>query len=490
MIYTVSLITFGLFLSVLSEAEEQNKPEEQSDNASKSRPNILFISVDDLNDWVGCLGGHPQAKTPNIDALARRGVLFEHAYCAAPLCSPSRTAVMTGLSPSTTGIYGNLNWFRDLPKYKDWVTLPQYFRKHGYKAFGGGKLFHQPKGKFSDPSSWDEQYSLGQGTPRPEPSRRYTHGLKEKFSNPILARLIDWEPLEKPKEQSADWRTAAGAAEFLKREHEKPFFLGCGIYLPHLPWHVPKKYFDIHPLDKIQLPQHLTNDIDDVPPGGRRMIGDAAEIIRESGKWREAVQGCLAAGSFADDCVGHVLNALNNSRYRDDTIVVLWGDHGYDICEKTFAKSALWQQTTRTPLIIQLPKGLGGKPFNDNCKRPVSLIDLYPTLIDLCGLPKNQEIEGRSIASLLSNPQADWPYPALITHSPHWHGSNHAVRSEKFYYIRYNKGGEELYDMSNDSNQLHNLAADSRYAETKKKLRKWIPKKNAPHFRQKKSSGE
>jgi hypothetical protein len=181
MIHTISLITLGLFLSVMSEAEEQNKTEDRSNNTSGIRPNILFISVDDLNDWVGCLGGHPQAKTPNIDALAQRGVLFEHAYCAAPLCSPSRTAVMTGLRPSTTGIYGNLNWFRDLPKYKNWVTLPQYFRKHGYKAFGGGKLFHQPKGKFSDPSSWDEQYSLGQGTPRPEPSRRYTHGLKEKF---------------------------------------------------------------------------------------------------------------------------------------------------------------------------------------------------------------------------------------------------------------------------------------------------------------------
>ena len=146
----------------------------------------------------------------------------------------------------------------------------------------------------------------------------------------------------------------------------------------------------------------------------------------------------------------------------------------------------MWQQTTRTTLIIQLQKELGGKPSNDNCKLPVSLIDIYPTLVDLCGLPKNQEIEGRSIVPLLRNPQTDWPYPALITHSPHWHGSNHAVRSEKYYYIQYNKGAEELYDMSNDSNQLHNLATDSRYAETKKKLKKWIPKKNAPHFRPKK----
>ena len=249
---------------------------------------------------------------------------------------------------------------------------------------------------------------------------------------------------------------------------------------------MPKKYFDMHPLDEIQLPKHFTNDLDDIPPGGRRMIGDAADIIRNSGKWREAVQGCLAAGSFADDCVGHVLDALNTSSYKNNTIVVLWGDHGYDICEKTFAKSALWQQTTRTPLIIHMPKALSGKPFNDNCKRPVSLMDLYPTLIDLCGLPENREIEGRSIVQLIRNPKLAWPYPALITHSPHWHGPNHAVRSDNFYYIHYNKGGEELYNMSNDADQLKNLARDPKYAEIKKNLKKWIPKKNAPHFRPKK----
>ena len=473
---------FVVYLSVLFSGELA-----QAENKSKKiKPNILFIAVDDLNDWVGCLGGHPQAKTPNIDAFAKQGVLFEEAYCAAPLCSPSRTAIMTGLRPSTTGIYGNLNWFRDLPKYKDWVTLPQYFRNHGYYAVSGGKLFHQPKGKFSDPISWDHQYSLGQGTPRPKMSRRYTHGLKEKFSNQILARLIDWEALEQPKEQSADWKAADGAADFLIRNHDNPFFLACGIYLPHLPWHVPKKYFDLHPIEKIKLPKHQINDIDDIPPGGRRMIGDAAKIIRESGKWREAVQGCLAAGSFADDCVGHVLSALNKSAYRDNTIVVLWGDHGYDICEKTFAKSALWQQTTRTPLIVHVPEKLGGNQRNANCKKPVSLIDLYPTLIELCGLPKNSKVEGRSIAPLIFDPQMEWPYPALITHSPHWHGTNHAVRSEQYHYIKYSKGGEELYDMYNDPDQLNNLANEKNLFSIKEELKKWMPRINISHVRPKK----
>lgn len=449
-----------------------------------SRLNVLFLAVDDLNDWVGCLGGHPQAKTPNIDRLAKKGVLFEQAHAAAPLCSPSRTAIMTGLRPSTTGVYGNLNWFRDLPQYKDWVTIPQYFRQHGYLAWGGGKLYHMAHGKFSDPIAWDEQYSTRTGTFPPPKRQRYAHGLK--FSNPILQRLIDWGPIEQPTEATPDWKTADGAARFLQRDHDKPFFLGCGIYMPHLPWYAPKKFFDMHPLEKVQLPPHKADDFDDIPPIGRRMAGEAGRIIRESGSWRKAVQGCLAADSFADACVGHVLDALERSQYRDNTIVVLWGDHGYDVGEKKFAKSALWEQTTRTPLIIHVPKKLFG-PSSDAkatvCKRPVSLIDLYPTLIELCGLPPRDDLDGRSLVPLLRAPEAEWPYPAIITHSPHWFGSNHAIRSERWHYIRYKDGGEELYDAANDPNQWNNLASDPKYAATKAKLRKWIPKKNAKHYR-------
>jgi arylsulfatase A-like enzyme len=454
-----------------------------SATAAHSSPNVLFIAVDDLNDWVGCLGGHPQAKTPHIDRLASRGVLFEQAHCAAPLCSPSRTAIMTGLRPSTTGIYGNLNWFRDLPKYKNWLTLPQYFRKHGYTAWGGGKLYHMPGGKFSDPAAWDQQYSTEMGTPFPPVSKRYQHGLRHRFSNPILQRLIDWGPIQQPTEATADWKTADGAAEFLKRDHDRPFFLGCGIYLPHLPWYAPRKYFDIHPLDEIQLPPHKANDFDDIPPMGHRMAEENAEIIRGSGVWKQAVQGCLAADSFADACVGHLLDALEKSRHRDNTIIILWGDHGYDVGEKKFAKSALWEQTTRTPLIIHVPEKLGSKPATTTCKRPVSLLDLYPTLIDLCGLPKRDDIDGRSLASLLRNPEAEWPYPAIITHSPHWHGVNHAVRSEQYHYIRYRDGGQELYDAAKDPNQWNNLANDPQHAAAMAELKNWLPKKNAEHYR-------
>lgn len=456
-------------------------------SSETARPNVLFIAVDDLNDWVGCLDGHPQAKTPNIDKLAGEGVLFKEAYCAAPLCSPSRTAIMMGLRPSTTGIYGNLNWFRDLPKYRDWVTLPEYFRKHGYLAWGGGKLYHQAHGKFSDAKAWDHVYSTRIGALQPPKKERYKHGLRPKFeSNPILARLIDWGATDYPIESNPDWKTADGAVQFLQREHEKPFFLGCGIYLPHLPWYAPRKFFEMHPLDEIELPPYKNDDLDDIPAVGKRMAGPHMRHIREGGKWKEAVQACLAADSFADACVGHLLDGLEKSPHRDNTIVVLWGDHGYDIGEKKIAKSALWEQTTRTPLIIHVPEKLRDSKWAQGanvCDRPVSLLDLYPTLVDLCGLPKNKQNEGRSIAPLVRNPQAEWGFPAVITHSPHWHGSNHAVRSDRWHYISYSDGGEELYDVNADRNQWTNLAGRDEYKKVKARLRKWLPKINMPHYR-------
>ncbi len=446
-----------------------------------SKPNVLFLSLDDLNDWVGVLGGHPQAKTSNIDRLAREGVLFEQAFCAAPLCNPSRTAIMTGLRSSTTGIYGNAgSWFRDIPEFTDWVTMSQYFQQHGYMAWTGGKIYHQAKGKYSDPIAWDKQYSLETGTPFPK--ERYTHGMHDEFSNTIVARLTDWAALDVPDEETADWKTAKGAADFLQQDHDKPFFLGCGIYRPHLSWYAPKKYFDMHPLEDVQLPPYLENDLDDVPQKGRDMAssGGTFDIIQKHGEWRKAVQGYLAATSFADACLGVVLDALETSQYRDNTIVVLWGDHGYHIGEKRhFSKSALWDESTNTPLIIKAP---GVSTPNTRSKRTVSLIDLYPTLIELAGLPARDDLDGRSIAPLVRNPQQEWPYPAIITHSVPWHGESHAVRSEDYHYITYSDGGEELYDVKADPNSWTNLAHDAKFAEVKAELKKWVPKVNAPSF--------
>ena len=449
--------------------------------AKTARPNVLFIAVDDLNDWIGCLGGHPQAKTPNIDRLASRGMLFEQAYCSAPLCNPSRMATMTGLRSSTIDIWSNegrygqgdaISWFRDKPEFHDLVTIPQYFRQHGYTAVMGGKIFHKPSGKFSDPVSWNHQYSTKHGTPFPK-NGRLLHGLSDKMAQEYFQDWADWQPLDIPDRETADRKTAEGAAAFLLRDHDKPFFLACGIFRPHLRWYAPRKYFDMHPLEKIKLPATLENDLADVPPSGRRQSSGGSQafgVIREHGEWKKAVQGYLASCSFADACVGVVLDALEKSTYADNTIIVLWGDHGFHIGQKDrISKLTLWEQGSKTPLIISTPDlaATGGK----QCQQPVSLVDLYPTLVELCGLPARDRLDGRSIAPLLLHPKTKWPNPAVVSLR-----GDHAVRSKHWHYIRYSAGDEELYDATKDPNQWKNLANDTRYTDVKNELKKWLPK--------------
>lgn len=444
------------------------------------QPNVLFIAVDDLNDWVGCLDGHPQAKTPNIDRLASRGVLFEQAYCSAPLCNPSRMATMTGLRSSTINIWSNegrygstgtYSWFRDKPEFKDWVTIPQYFRQHGYKAVTGGKIFHKSHGKFSDPASWNHQYSTKHGTPMPK-GERLLHGMSDQMTHEYYQDWADWQPLDIPDHETADWKTAEGAAAFLQRDHDKPFFLACGIFRPHLRWYAPQKYFDLHPLEYIELPATLENDLDDVPPTGRRQNSGGAQafgVIRKHSEWKKAVQGYLASCSFADACVGVVLDALETSDYAKNTIVVLCGDHGFHVGEKDrISKLTLWEQGSKTPLIISTPDiaATGGK----RCSQPVSLVDLYPTLVELSGLPERDGLDGRSIAPLLREPEAEWAYPAVISLR-----NDHAVRSKDWHYIRYADGSEELYDNVGDPYQWDNLANDAQFSDAKNELRKWLP---------------
>ena len=451
--------------------------------ADSKPPNVLFIAVDDLNDWVGCLGGHPQAKTPNIDRLASRGVLFEQAYCSAPLCNPSRMATMTGLRASTIDIWNNegrygktegFSWFRDKPELKDWVTIPQYFRQHGYTAETGGKIFHQPHGKFSDPVSWNHQYSTKHGTPMPK-GERLLHGMSDQMAQEYYQDWADWQPLDIPDSETADWKTAEGAAAFLQRGHDKPFFLGCGIFRPHLRWYAPQKYFDMHPLEDIELPATLENDLDDIPPIARRQASGGAQafgVIREHDEWKKAVQGYLASCSFADACVGVVLDALEASDHAKNTIVVLCGDHGFHLGEKNrISKLTLWEQGSKTPLIISTPDL--AETDGKRCSQPVSLVDLYPTLVELSGLPERDGLDGRSIAPLLRDPETEWAYPALISLR-----NDHAVRSRDWHYIRYSDGSEELYDAARDPHQWKNLADDPRFADTKTQLKKWLPQKS------------
>lgn len=446
---------------------------------AKDRPNVLFIAIDDLNDWTGALGGHPDVKTPCMDALAKRGVLFTSAHCAAPACNPSRAALMTGIRPSTSGVYHNSNPWRKSPVLKDAVTLPQHFMAQGYRAIGSGKIFH---GRYPDPPSWQEYWPsktiCKPGDPMPP--NRPINGI------PRTAHF-DWGPVDVPNEKMGDWRVADWVIEQLGKRHDKPLFLACGFFRPHLPWYVPQKYFDMYPLEKITLPNVKEDDLDDVPPIGKRMAkpqGDHRKV-RAHNQWRKAVQGYLASTSFVDTCVGRVIEALDRSPHKDNTIIVLWSDHGWHLGEKLhWRKFALWEEATHNQLMFVVP---GVTRPGGRCDAPVSLLDIYPTLVDVCGLRKNDALEGVSLRPLLKDPRAQWDRPALTTHGR----NNHSIRSQRYRYIRYSDGTEELYDRQADPMEWNNLAKDPKLASVKAKLAAWLPKKNVPEsYRESKRKGK
>ena len=426
----------------------------------KHLPNVLFIVVDDLNSWVGALGGHPQARTPNIDRLAARGVIFANAHCAAPRCNPSRTAVLTGIRPSTSGVYNNDQpWRRALP---DAVTLPGYFMKHGYQVLGSGKIFH---GHFNDPSSWHEYHRK----PRPhQPDRLPLNQI-------AAAEQFDWGPIDLDDDDTSDAKVVAWAGERLRKRQDRPLFLACGIYRPHLPWYVPRKYFDMYPLEEVQLPAVREDDLEDIPPRGNEIARTRThQKLVALGKWREAVQAYLASLSFSDAMVGRLMDTLDASEYGKDTVVVLWTDHGWHLGEKLhWRKAGLWEEATRTPLIFVVP---GVTQPGGRSEAPVNLLDIYPTLTDLCGIPPLAALEGVSLRPLLEDPQAGWDRASLTTLDR----NNHAVRTKRWRYIRYDDGSEELYDHEADPHEWNNLAGEPEHAHVKKTLAGWLPKVNAP----------
>jgi len=431
-------------------------------------PNVLFIAVDDLNDWIEPLGGHPQTMTPNIDRLVSRGMLFTHAYCAAPTCNPSRAALLTGIRPATSGVYHNPDpWRKALPNA---VTLPQHFMANGYTALGSGKIFH---GAFPDPPSWDEYFpsKTKQRPNDPVPPHRPLNGI------PRTAHF-DWGPMNVTDQEMGDAQVVAWISAQLQREFDKPFFMACGLFKPHLPWFVPPKYFNQFPLESIQLPRTIPNDLDDVPAAGVRLAkpqGDHAKVLKYH-QWSKAVQAYLACIAFADHQIGRVLDALDRSPYAQNTIVVFWTDHGWHLGEKRhWRKFTLWEEATRTPLVVIAP---GVQP-GSRCTRPVNLIDIYPTLIDLCGLTTRSEIEGTSFKPLLDDPTTPWNRPSLTTFGR----NNHALRTERYRYIRYADGSEELYDHDVDPMEWKNLAGDPKYAKLKQEWSVWFPEKNVPEIK-------
>lgn len=454
--------------------------------SAKSPPNVLFLAVDDMKDWVNCLGGYEgTVHTPHIDRLAKRGMLFTNAHCASPKCAPSRAAIMTGLRPSTTGLYENNHWW--LPNFPDVVTIPAHFREHGYQAAGAGKIFHHTAGN-NPPNQWDDFHPI---TFRNDPwFRGSKSGYPWSKSGPRprgypfsgvdgLPEENDWGTLGISEKEYDDSLSADYAVQFLTarkgRQGSPPFFLACGIYRPHLPWYAPQSYFDLYPIEEIVLPKTRDDDLDDIPTDGvefARARSSDFEKIKKSGKWRHAVQAYLASISFADAQIGRVLTALDESGHANDTITVFWSDHGWHLGEKQhWHKSTLWEEATRVPFIISVP---GYKP--GICARAVSLIDIFPTLNDLCGLPDIDAHDGLSLDSLLRDPDAESGRPAIVE----FRLGNVAVRSDRYRYIRYHDGGEEFYDHKSDPYEWENVVSNPDYANAKAKLVKWTTTTWAP----------
>ncbi|KLU02064.1 Choline-sulfatase [Rhodopirellula islandica] len=428
---------------------------------SPTKPNVLFIAMDDLNDWIGCLGGHPQTITPNLDRLAASGVLFSNAHCPAPACNPCRSAVFTGRAPNQTGLYDNRQQMREI--MPDEVILPQYFRNHGYHASGSGKLLHY----FIDADSWDEYFPKAESeNPLPQTFYPTQRPVSLKRGGPWQYVETDWAALDVTDEEfGGDWAVSQWIGDKLLAEHDQPFFLGCGIYRPHEPWFVPKKYFEPFPLESIQLPPgYLENDLDDVPAAGQRAARNRYFAhIQEQDQWKQGIQGYLASIHFADAMLGRVLDALESGPNADNTIVVLWSDHGWQLGEKEhWQKYTPWRAVTRVPLMVRVPKSLSpslpeGTPSGVVCDAPVNTLSLFPTLLDLCELPSRPQNDGPSLLPLLHDPDSkDWTRDSVTYLSQ---PGAYAISGRTHRYVHYPDGSEELYDIQSDPYEWENLAS-------------------------------
>lgn len=425
-----------------------------------ARLNVLMICVDDLNDWVGCLGGNPEVKTPHIDALAARGRNFANAHCVVPVCSPSRVSVMSGVHAVSHGSYELGPSYQSIPALDDVPCLQEYFKAHGYRTFAGGKVLHHG---FTGRLKAAIDVSLGErkGGPRPKQKLNWDGAW-------------DWGEFPSTDEEMYDHQLAVRAAAELRAKHDRPFFMSVGLFRPHVPMHVPPRWFAMYDPDRLTLPPAPPEDMDDIPPNFQNMkqIAPTPAEVKKAGKWRDLVRAYCASVSFADMCVGTVMAGLDAGPNRDNTVVVLWSDHGFHLGEKQhLAKRTLWEESTRVPFIIAGPGIAPGK----DCREAVSLLDLYPTLVDLCGLPANSHLEGLSLQPQLRDPEARRERPALISSFE----GNHAVMTRDWRFIRYADGAMELYDHRADAMEFSNLAPSGSHLETIEELRRWLPEKAA-----------
>lgn len=432
---------------------------------SAGPPNVLFIAVDDLNDWIGCMGGHSQAKTPNLDRLAKRGVLFTNAHCQSPVCNPSRASLMISRYPESTGLYFLEPLLSEANLVKPEAVMPLRFQQEGWHVAGGGKIFHY-KGNEAYVPNW-AGYFGGFG-PFPEKKLSLFPGLK----------LWDWGAFPERDDLMPDYKTASWAEQQLAEEREGPFFLLAGFLTPHVPQYAPQKWMDLYPLETLELPAVEKHDLEDISRYAidltrKKHVAPTHKWVLENDQWKPLVQTYLACVSFMDHQLGRILDALDASPYADNTILVLFSDHGFHLGEKErWAKRSIWSESSRVPLMIAGP----GVAAGTICDKPVQLLDLYPTLLDLCGLKADKTHEGHSLAPLLKNPDAAWPHVARTSFGP----GNLAITSEQYRYLRYSDGSEELYDRENDSHEWSNLFVNPQYEEVLEWHRSRLPKEWVP----------
>ena len=445
--------------------------------------NVLFVVSDDLCPRLGCYGD-PLVKSPNIDRLAARGVRFERAYCQFPLCNPSRASFLTGLRPDATGVFENSTQFRK--NVPDHVTLGQTFQKGGYFVARVGKLYHYGvpaqigTDGLDDPPSWQERINP-RGRDKDDEELIFT--LNPKAEGPTrFGGTLSWLAADGEDAEQTDGLSAAATIKLMEQHREKPFFIACGFFRPHTPYVSPKKWFDLYPLDKIKLPVLAANYKDGVPEPAFLSSKKEQENISDDLR-KQAIRAYHASTSFMDAQVGQLLDGLDRLKLTDKTIVVFFSDHGYHLYEHgLWQKMSLFENSARVPLVISVP---GSKNAGQTCRRPVELVDLHPTLAELCGLAAPSNLDGKSLKPLLDNPKAEWDKPALtqvtrgtptMTNAPTAKPTvvGRSMRTERYRFTEWNGGekGTELYDHDSDPGELKNLANDAAHSATVELLRK------------------
>ena len=435
-------------------------------------PNVLLLISDDLNNRLGCYGD-ALAKTPNIDALAKTGIKFERAYCQFPHCNPSRSSFLTGTRPRTTHVTNNEdNLYKNHPGV---MTMPHWFREHGYTTARCGKIFHLgiPKGDESmdDPDAWDFGEPFKNELPYP-PKR--DSAVKVEVGK---KQGLGWQEIPCPDDDLIDGGHAKLAIDWLeRRDKSKPFFLAVGFHRPHLPLVAPAKYFDLYPFDSIKLPAEPENDEADIPPPARNGAVPGYALTTTPEQRRAAIRGYLAAVSFMDAQAGRVLDALKRLGLDKDTIIVFIRDHGWHLGEHgLWHKRSLFEECARVPFIIAAPGARGNTHPSASL---VELLDIFPTLCDLTGVPAPPQLEGRSLRPLLADP-ASSVHDAVFTEARR--GANaefwgRSVRTGRWRYTEWNDGrdGTELYDHDADPHEFTNLAADPEHAATIARMKKML----------------